>query len=413
MAMQIESLWNGLRYGGVPLSGGHIYTYESGESIIPKTCWHDADGIVEATNPIILDNEGKALVFGAGKYRLVVEDRDGTLIEILDGLEYESEVSGGGGVTDHGELTGLEDNDHPQYQLPSGITNQAMVYSTAGWTATDNLKINPDSIEVGNGKMFIGQDAFWGSNCLVLKDMRGTHYIYMAETLSGNLVMQGENGIYFIVKAGAGSGDMGSMSPLFIDMNGINLNRHGTTEGGLLCFKEVAAPPPIPSPTYGNIYVRAGKPRYKNTADVEYDLTATIGTDIGFEGSLGGSYIIGNTQTLIQFDTVHTDTHGGWDNGTHRYICPVAGWYIITTGVDLYRITDGPYTGKVSIKDNLTTAYLGQQSGYTPNGNVRISTSVVRQLSVGDQIAIFAQSDGSDTNVMGGRDTYVHIHAKV
>jgi len=33
---------------------------------------------------------------------------------------YVDSVAGGGGVTDHGALTGLEDNDHPQYLLTTG-----------------------------------------------------------------------------------------------------------------------------------------------------------------------------------------------------------------------------------------------------------------------------------------------------
>jgi hypothetical protein len=39
---------------------------------------------------------------------------------------------GGGGVTDHGALTGLSDDDHPQYQLKSLLTNIGdMIYATS------------------------------------------------------------------------------------------------------------------------------------------------------------------------------------------------------------------------------------------------------------------------------------------
>lgn len=53
---------------------------------------------------------------------------DETVIRRLTALEREVErlrvkerpVGGGGGVTDHGALTGLSDNDHPQYLLTTG-----------------------------------------------------------------------------------------------------------------------------------------------------------------------------------------------------------------------------------------------------------------------------------------------------
>lgn len=38
---------------------------------------------------------------------------------------------GGGGVTDHGDLTGLADNDHPQYALASALTSEAGTRATA------------------------------------------------------------------------------------------------------------------------------------------------------------------------------------------------------------------------------------------------------------------------------------------
>ncbi|MFP0271456.1 tail fiber domain-containing protein [Acinetobacter baumannii] len=63
-----------------PLAGGKVYTYEA-NSTNPKVTWSDEDLTVQNTNPVLLDNEGTALIFFSGKYRFRIEDRYGVLVE--------------------------------------------------------------------------------------------------------------------------------------------------------------------------------------------------------------------------------------------------------------------------------------------------------------------------------------------
>lgn len=63
-----------------PLAGGKVYTYEA-NSTNPKVTWSDEALTVQNTNPVLLDNEGTALIFFAGKYRFRIEDKYGVLIE--------------------------------------------------------------------------------------------------------------------------------------------------------------------------------------------------------------------------------------------------------------------------------------------------------------------------------------------
>ncbi|MDC4308136.1 hypothetical protein NQ624_18160, partial [Acinetobacter baumannii] len=63
-----------------PLAGGKVYTYEA-NSTNPKVTWSDEALTVQNTNPVLLDNEGTALIFFSGKYRFRIEDRDGVLVE--------------------------------------------------------------------------------------------------------------------------------------------------------------------------------------------------------------------------------------------------------------------------------------------------------------------------------------------
>ena len=63
-----------------PLAGGKVYTYEA-NSTNPKVTWSDEALTVQNTNPVLLDNEGTALIFFSGKYRFRIEDSEGVLIE--------------------------------------------------------------------------------------------------------------------------------------------------------------------------------------------------------------------------------------------------------------------------------------------------------------------------------------------
>lgn len=57
-----------------------MYTYEA-NSTNPKVTWSDEALTVQNTNPVLLDNEGTALIFFSGKYRFRIEDRYGVLVE--------------------------------------------------------------------------------------------------------------------------------------------------------------------------------------------------------------------------------------------------------------------------------------------------------------------------------------------
>lgn len=68
---------------GAPLVGGKLWTYAAGSNI-PKATYADADGLVQNTNPIILDGRGEALVFWAGSYKVTLKDALGNVIWTVD-----------------------------------------------------------------------------------------------------------------------------------------------------------------------------------------------------------------------------------------------------------------------------------------------------------------------------------------
>lgn len=63
-----------------PLTGGKVFTYEAGTTN-PAITWSDENQEVANTNPVILDDEGSALIFFKGKYRFVVYNNQDVLIE--------------------------------------------------------------------------------------------------------------------------------------------------------------------------------------------------------------------------------------------------------------------------------------------------------------------------------------------
>lgn len=85
---QVDFLTGGVTdSSGDPLAAGKIYTYSAGTTS-DKTTWQDAAKTTPHTNPIILDAEGKKLVFADGNYKFKIDDSDDATQYTLDGLKY-------------------------------------------------------------------------------------------------------------------------------------------------------------------------------------------------------------------------------------------------------------------------------------------------------------------------------------
>jgi hypothetical protein len=64
---------------GQPLANGKVYFYQPGTST-PATTYQDAGGQTPNANPVVLDGNGQAVIYGSGSYRQVVEDANGVTI---------------------------------------------------------------------------------------------------------------------------------------------------------------------------------------------------------------------------------------------------------------------------------------------------------------------------------------------
>lgn len=64
---------------GNPLVAGKVYFYIP-NTTTPKDTWQDAGQNVLNTNPVILDAAGRAIIYGSGTYRQIVQDSNGNVI---------------------------------------------------------------------------------------------------------------------------------------------------------------------------------------------------------------------------------------------------------------------------------------------------------------------------------------------
>ncbi len=70
---------------GDAAAGGFVHTYEVGTTT-PRVTWQDAAETVPNSNPIVLDADGSAILYGAGSYTIVTTDSAGNLIPAYCGL---------------------------------------------------------------------------------------------------------------------------------------------------------------------------------------------------------------------------------------------------------------------------------------------------------------------------------------
>lgn len=87
-AAQVESALAGyIDASNRPLENGKIYTYEAGTTT-PKATYADVDKSQVLPNPIILDGNGKKMIYADGLYKFLIKDKDDNLIDTRDNLQY-------------------------------------------------------------------------------------------------------------------------------------------------------------------------------------------------------------------------------------------------------------------------------------------------------------------------------------
>lgn len=130
---------------GKPLAGGKVYTYEAGTTT-PKSTYTTHEGDVPNTNPVILDQNGKAKIFlGDGAYRIRIEDKDGALVDDIN------QISRYVTQSDFAEFqqtveTGINELEQVKDQIDTYVDssiNDQKGYAGGIVPLDENLKIDP------------------------------------------------------------------------------------------------------------------------------------------------------------------------------------------------------------------------------------------------------------------------------
>ena len=83
MSTKAQILYS-LATSGIPsLAGGKLYHYEAGTST-DKDVYLDRDKLVPAAQPVVLDSNGRANIYGDGIYKFVLKDSDDNIVNTFD-----------------------------------------------------------------------------------------------------------------------------------------------------------------------------------------------------------------------------------------------------------------------------------------------------------------------------------------
>lgn len=181
---------------------------------------------------------------------------------------------GGGGVTDHGALTGLADDDHTQYVLHSILTTRGDIFKR-GITTTERLAIGATGTVLKSD----GTDPAWGN-------------VAASEVTSPANVTAGSTKISL-----GGTPTGAALQAFSIDVNQANLD-HGSIGGlgdddhtiyllasGLREWDEQVSDPSTPASTKWKLYFKSGGLYYIDDLGA---VIGPIGAPVTDHGSLGG-----------------------------------------------------------------------------------------------------------------------------
>lgn len=249
-----------LDLNGDPLSGGQVFFYVPGTTD-PSPTWADEGLSVQNPNPVILDQAGRAVIWGDGLYRQVVQDMFGNLIWdqetgiVIDNIPGNLTVGGNLTVDGNTQLNGSANVSGPlSAQDGLGVNGGATINGGAnvsGGLNTDGINDSGD-LNVGgtsnlNGNANVGgtltvagpTDANGGINTTGLNDS-GDANIAGNLDVGGNAQIDGNLNVNGTITSGGGGGTP-TPSPTIIPVRIANMSNGGTdnvsTSDGLVVYE--------------------------------------------------------------------------------------------------------------------------------------------------------------------------------
>lgn len=156
---------------GAPYAGGKVYTYVP-NTLTPKGTYADPYGATLNPNPVVLDANGRAIIWGSGVYREVLQDQFGNTI--WDQLTYTSPV--GAGSTSQGYFW---------FGTATGTAN-AITLTGSGFTAADGQTVGFLAGSTNTGSVTINASGY-GSVLLEKNTPGGVGVLSGGEIVAGSL----------------------------------------------------------------------------------------------------------------------------------------------------------------------------------------------------------------------------------
>lgn len=147
---------------GKPLTGGKLYSYKAGTSTA-KSLYTDRELTTAATNPVVLDANGEATIFGSGLYKLVLKTSADVTLWTLDNVE----GFGGGFGSDFYDVTDYDDDLCAAVTAIGSSTSSTIVVGHAitessGCSIPKNITVwfpHGGSVSIASGKTITFNDA--------------------------------------------------------------------------------------------------------------------------------------------------------------------------------------------------------------------------------------------------------------
>ena len=157
---------------GVPYAGGHVYMYVP-YTTTPKATYQTPLGTSANSNPITLDANGRAVIWGSGEYRQILQDAFGVVV--WDQLTYAAPVSG---ASTAGAIW---------YGTATGTANAITLGTSAGFVGTDGQQIGFIASATNTSSTTVNASGY-GSVLLEKNGTTGPVVLVGGEVAQGNLV---------------------------------------------------------------------------------------------------------------------------------------------------------------------------------------------------------------------------------
>ena len=280
---------------------------------------------------------------------------------------------GEGGVTDHGALTGLGDNDHPQYLLTTA--QAADSDKVDGKHAADFLGVNA---KAADSDKLDGLEAT--AFAPVGHNHSGTYLPWDGKAADSNL-LDGNDSTYF-APASSIVTDHGALTGLADDDHSQYLNntRHDTTTRHALGTV-------VPHDDHGMLSGLGDDdhPQYLKSADFEDCQVSAYRDSTTFSLSTSGSLY------AVPLNQESYDTHGSHDNTTNpeRFVCKKAGTYLVMGIVTFAANSTGNRDALVRVNGS---NYVGNnRSPAMSSGVTSVPVSTLVTLSVNDYVELIGR----------------------